>query len=180
MSAYETLIDKINAKTRELEEKRKEFMKELQQDFVPITKEFFNEVPLVQAVVWTQYTPYFNDGDECVFSVHEPNFVVSGFDPDELESPYEYEDDEKYRTLSTGNWIEDIARYREYKNADWAKSSIEKLEQNIKDYPGYDAKITAFADFLQSNEELLNDLYGDHVAVYLTEDNVVVEEYDHD
>lgn len=179
MSAYDNLIDKINAKTRELEEKRKEFMKELQQDFVPITKEFFNEVPLVQAVVWTQYTPYFNDGDECVFTVYEPTFVVSGFDPDELESVYTYEDEDKYKTLRTGDWRRSIENYKTY-NTDWAKSSIEKLEQNIKDYPGYDAKITDFANFLQSNEELLKDLYGDHVAVYLTKDNVVVEEYDHD
>lgn len=30
----------------------------------------------VQEVSWTQYTPYFNDGDECVFGVNE--LVVDG------------------------------------------------------------------------------------------------------
>ena len=33
-------------------------------------KSFFAANPQVKRVWWSQYTPYFNDGDECVFSVH--------------------------------------------------------------------------------------------------------------
>ena len=31
----------------------------------------FNQYPEVESVSWTQYTPYFNDGDSCTFSVRE-------------------------------------------------------------------------------------------------------------
>ena len=34
-------------------------------------KEFFQNYPEVKAVAWTQYTPYFMDGDPCEFSVYE-------------------------------------------------------------------------------------------------------------
>jgi ArsR family metal-binding transcriptional regulator len=30
----------------------------------------FEEYPQVESISWTQYTPYFNDGDACEFSVN--------------------------------------------------------------------------------------------------------------
>ena len=39
-------------------------------------KSFFENNPKVEKVRWTQYTPHFNDGDECTFSRHE--FQLSG------------------------------------------------------------------------------------------------------
>lgn len=38
--------------------------------------EFFAAAPDVKCVAWTQYAPYFNDGEPCTFSVHEPNFFT--------------------------------------------------------------------------------------------------------
>ena len=38
-----------------------------------VFKDFFAEFPVVTAIRWAQYTPYFNDGEACVFSVHEPS-----------------------------------------------------------------------------------------------------------
>lgn len=38
-------------------------------------------VPGLTAVRWRQYTPYFNDGDECVFSIGEKYFNI-GADPE--------------------------------------------------------------------------------------------------
>lgn len=35
-------------------------------------KAFFEAHPNVDAVRWTQYAPSFNDGDPCVFTVHDP------------------------------------------------------------------------------------------------------------
>lgn len=40
--------------------------------------EFFQDAPEVTSVHWTQYTPYFNDGDECKFSI---NGFSANFDP---------------------------------------------------------------------------------------------------
>lgn len=33
-------------------------------------RELFEKVPELESVSWTQYTPYFNDGDICEFSCH--------------------------------------------------------------------------------------------------------------
>ena len=33
-------------------------------------KAIFEEYPQIESISWTQYTPYFNDGDSCEFSVN--------------------------------------------------------------------------------------------------------------
>lgn len=38
----------------------------------PLFDKFFADEPRAVSVKWDQYTPYFNDGDACVFRVHEP------------------------------------------------------------------------------------------------------------
>lgn len=40
-------------------------------------KAFFAENPEVQRLQWQQYTPYFNDGEECVFSVYSPSAALA-------------------------------------------------------------------------------------------------------
>jgi len=39
-------------------------------------KKFMAENPEICVVRWAQYTPYFNDGEACVFSVCEPHFLL--------------------------------------------------------------------------------------------------------
>lgn len=56
-----------------------------------VFKEFFDANPLVSAVRWNQYTPYFCDGGPCNFYVHE--FEVQ-FDEEEDFVQYEDELDE--------------------------------------------------------------------------------------
>lgn len=192
MSAFENITNKIAEQNAKLEEMRKAHMKELQGDFNEIIKLFFDECPNVQAVVWSQYTPYFNDGDECVFRVNEPCFITKNFDPEDLQNPYEYEDDDEYGTLKipsyVANWDEEIARDKKElakpNASEWVKGYYPKciaaLEQMKTDFPGYDVKIKAFANLLSENEDMLKEVYGDHAAVYLTPDEVIIEEYSHD
>ena len=53
--------------------KKKEYMDAIEKDGQALLKEefksFFTAFPNVLAVKWRQYTPYFNDGDACVFGV---------------------------------------------------------------------------------------------------------------
>ena len=39
---------------------------------------FFEANPTVDAIRWRQYTPYFNDGDACTFSVRDFNYQIDG------------------------------------------------------------------------------------------------------
>jgi hypothetical protein len=192
MSAFENITNKIAEQNAKIEELRKAHMKSLQADFNEIIKLFFDECPKVQAVVWSQYTPYFNDGDECVFSVNEPCFVTKNFDRESLENPYEYEDDDEYGCLKVpsyvADWDAEIARDKaelaKPNASDWVKGyypkCIASLEAMKTEFPGYDVKIKAFAQLLSDNEDMLREVYGDHVAVYLTPGEVIVEEYSHD
>lgn len=84
-------IDELRAL---MDEKMKELQETGKNAFKECVKVFFQACPEVQAVVWSQYTPYFNDGDECTFGVNEVTFVLQNFDRDDLLNPYEYEDDE--------------------------------------------------------------------------------------
>ena len=56
----------------------------------------------------------------------------------------------------------------------------ESYKEQLEKYPGYAAKVSAFANFLSENEDILEKVFGDHVAVYLTTDECFAEEYDHD
>jgi len=38
----------------------------------------FADNPDIKEVKWEQYTPYFNDGDACIFQVHDPSFYIEG------------------------------------------------------------------------------------------------------
>jgi hypothetical protein len=45
-------------------------------------KQMFKDNPKVESIRWNQYTPYFNDGDPCVFSVKDLYYKPEGGDED--------------------------------------------------------------------------------------------------
>lgn len=49
---------------------KEEFTNKMKYTFGLFFKEFFNDNPKIKEVKWTQYTPYFNDGDTCTFRTH--------------------------------------------------------------------------------------------------------------
>ncbi len=51
----------------------------------------------VERFSWTQYTPYFNDGDPCEFIVNEEliELVINGEEFDEIYDLYDYRDGER-------------------------------------------------------------------------------------
>jgi hypothetical protein len=54
--------------TKDMKAKKSELAKTLLAD---AAKKIFSDHPELEAFKWTQYTPYFNDGDECTFSRHD-------------------------------------------------------------------------------------------------------------
>lgn len=51
-----------------------EYQEKIKNDGLGILRQsfmtFFEKYPLITELSWRQYTPYFNDGEACVFSVH--------------------------------------------------------------------------------------------------------------
>lgn len=87
MSIAASLAD-LSSKRRAIEE---EARKQAQEILAPGLKQFLHDHPDVEAIRWEQYTPYFNDGEECVFGVGELHYKLVGAE----------EDDEEFECLST-------------------------------------------------------------------------------
>jgi hypothetical protein len=133
--------------------------------------------PEVLRFGWTQYTPYFNDGDPCIFGVNELWAVPVG-------TSEEDEDEERYHdevTYDKENWGQ---RPWEWDNPrDW-----DNRKKVYFDYvgpagrePAYNALI-ALNDALQSGEfdDALLNAFGDHAEIVVTADKIIVEQYEHD
>lgn len=81
-------LDEILARKREAEAKIEAARKELKEAGTGVLKDLlaplFEKFPEVAAVSWTQYTPYFNDGDPCTFrSNHDEPAVLDKEDMDD-------------------------------------------------------------------------------------------------
>lgn len=148
-------------------------------------KDIFESIPEVSSFSWTQYSPYFNDGDECVFGVNEePRRVVINevsFNPQDIYiSTYGEYDQEN----------------RKYNMRPMAECEAEALETTFEDDDGEDRKFTelwitfvryteiikAIESFLSSQDEwTMQDTFGNHVIVTLNSDGTSSDEsYDHD
>jgi len=73
MSKLKELVEALNVA-------RKEFSDGAKAQIKAEAKEFFDKNPEIKAIVWTQYAPYFNDGEACEFGVNE--MYVTTTDPD--------------------------------------------------------------------------------------------------
>lgn len=60
-------LGELSAKREQIEAAAREAAKAI---LAPGLQEFLKTHPDVKAIGWTQYTPYFNDGEECIFGVH--------------------------------------------------------------------------------------------------------------
>lgn len=77
---------------QEFTEQQEKFRKDAQEKLKEYFAEFWEKNPAIKAVKWTQYAPYFNDGEPCEFSVHDPYFTnAEGDDLDDLSSWGEYD-----------------------------------------------------------------------------------------
>jgi len=65
-----------------LDELRVSYMENAQGIFHRAIRSFFDSAPSIKAIWWNQYTPYFNDGEECVFEVNEVCYAFSDKVPD--------------------------------------------------------------------------------------------------
>jgi len=89
-----TIAD-IMKKKAEFEEELQKFGEEaLKAEF----KAYFDANPKVEAIRWRQYTPYFNDGDACVFRVRDFYIKYFGAEPDSGD----YGDGFEYLRQGTG------------------------------------------------------------------------------
>lgn len=82
-------FDNAKAQIKIFREKMRDEGKEF---FSGCAKELFSTHPILDYFSWTQYTPYFNDGDPCEFSAHTDYPAIGLVGAEETED----EDEEDY------------------------------------------------------------------------------------
>jgi hypothetical protein len=128
--------------------------KTMREEIKKVFTSFFEEFPQVKTIHWTQYTPYFSDGDECIFRLGDLWFTTTEHtELNEREHAYGEGDDGQIN--------------------DWGKKiEDQKLNSAIK----------TMSSLLNSDvmEGVMKATYGDHVWVKVHKGGADVEDYEHD
>jgi hypothetical protein len=186
-------MQKLNEISKKLEEAQALMKSQGKEALEEAFMEFFQKHPEARAIVWCQYTPYFNDGEPCEFRAGSAELKVdpSKMAPDVLkalnianEERDEDEDDEEYNyqhgdgcatfafrmlTDETSRWL---AGYREERGISLRSltPSEEWLNNDFKN----------LASQLDKLAELLQMVLGDHIVVKVTADGIETSDYEHD
>lgn len=133
-------------------------------------KEFFDRCPEVRAVVWTQYAPYFNDGDPCTFGVNQREIVpfLDKIEPElaEFIAARRDEDDEETVAYMSGDGC-----MLPYKIDDSTYASQKRVQAAFDE-------ILALA-FTDECENLMQTAFGDDCRVVATRDGFDIDECEH-
>lgn len=141
---------------------RDEARKIMESAFNESAAELFAKHPELQAFKWQQYTPYFNDGDSCEFSVRtdDPGVLAVGAedwdDADEIASDYVYRPD-----APDGD--------------KFPKKKPEEMHQL------HEAQKSVATFLSQFDEDDMQYMFGDHVEITVDrDDGIEKDEYSHD
>lgn len=174
------------------------FQKEVYNGFF---KPVLDKHPIIGRFTWTQYTPYFNDGEPCEFGVHDLNVVtqrdVDDQDDDRETSVIFYGPDPNVVAYVFDNNPAPLkAVFDAIKEDAWAKKYYKTFEawaaNQVTGYDKYtkeevEQAIAAKTDinevqkiFNKFPEDVMRNAFGDGVMVIVDRNGITVEDYDHE
>lgn len=156
----QTIKDRMSALNSELAEIKAKAIAQGKVLFEDACKMLFERHPDLLAFQWTQYTPYFADGDPCEFGVNDVYCRFASLDKADEESVDGYLEDDDEDDDGNGERFWSFYASNKTPQADIEREVIE-IHQLI-------------------DESVYQDLFGDHVKVLVTRDGAETEEYSHD
>lgn len=140
----------------------------MRKDGRELLKEEFDKLfeanPRLTAVAWTQYAPYFNDGDPCTFSVHDFTFTSAPLEQvDDLFDDFDYADDgnpEEGFYMGPSEY-----KYVDLPNGKWEKVQLEVDEELVK----IAEAVGEFENEVR-DDDLFEDVYGSDAKIMVTRD----------
>lgn len=100
-----SLIEKISALEKEMNEVLNNGRKDVHAELFKLIDEgVFQKFPDVESVGWTQYTPYFNDGEPCHFGINTDVYGIYVND----ECGYDLGDEEWAKHEDVREYVSDI------------------------------------------------------------------------
>ncbi len=160
---YKEKLEELKLKQKELSELNQKIIDQSSDIFDIFISEIFNKYP-IESFGWSQYTPYFNDGDTCIFSANT----------DYLKINDEYvEESEWISEKNTTNWGTWNAQTRQYDN---------RVEVDNEKYDPILAKCSdEISDFLSNfDDNFYLKKFGDHAEITVTKDGFTIEDCEHD
>jgi hypothetical protein len=153
----------LNEALKSFKEQKQKFVESAKEGLKEAFVNYFELNPNANAVVWTQYAPYFNDGDPCVFSVNEitvTNATGSLLEDSNILYGEIDEDDDDYKGIFA-----------------YSLGYLRKEETQVD----HDSS-SALGNLLSDNDmsDVMESMFGDSVRVIATREGFDVEEYDHD
>ena len=141
------------------------------EDLQPILQAVLDD-PTIVEFGWRQYTPYFNDGAPCTFSVHG-TWVRTTADEDADEDDLEMWGHCSLGTTTGGEWVDDPDQPgRRKKVGEQYEGPDEDRYRRCK---ALEAAVEGGAF-----ENVLLDAFGDHATVTVRRTGIEVEFYSHD
>ena len=166
------------------------------------SKELFGAVPGLGAVTWTQYAPYFNDGEPCIFRVNDPTFTsLNSYEINrcgvDLSYGAEYTDVEDLTDFppeiksfwvyycgtetvfvrgEDGSWEEFQGYERSWAPPKEIPAHIPQLSEEAKGRMKDFSSLICDRDF----SSVMEAVFGSDGMVTLSENGYDVEDYDHD
>jgi len=146
--------DSIEDQIEMLKVIKENYQKQSQELLKKTINEYMARHPQLACIVWTQYTPYSNDGEECTFRIGGPEYynLIDGVEFD-LDS-------------------EDVASFSYGEDGETCENIGYKHPDNEKHKP--------FTRMIHDNSEILQHIFDNHVIVTITRDEIVDDEYEHE
>lgn len=148
-----------------------------------IFKTAFDEIPEIQSIAWTQGTPSFNDGDPCVFSVHEPSIILDAagaraFDvPEGDRADQQGGDEDDYgNQIPAGGYSFD--GYGLYDSYHWGGEHPNRVKVWTNDrHRALSELHDRLSASMQTAEDVLESVFDGNARVTVTRDGYDVDEY---
>lgn len=161
MSIENVMEEKLAPLTERMEALKEELKTEFQAVFKEQAAILFEKYDWLKELSWTQYTPYFNDGDSCEFYVN-----------DEV-------------SINGCNIYGDKVYAESWSSVLFDESEAEEFAETVKDerreeFRQVELVAGQLVGFLASNDEIALMMFGDHAKVSIQRDGVYVEECEHD
>lgn len=147
--------------------------------------------PIIRAVGWDQYTPYYNDGESCVFRVGEPSLslicdIPDNYQPDGSWQEYDTEDSGRYWFTEWDSVFKSLVGDTSVNwTGDWP-DRVSHLKTPIEQAPN-PVLLKAYMDLDKAMEsgscdDVLLRTFGDHAQIIIDKesDKIIVDEVEHD
>lgn len=153
------MFEELKQMNAELDELKKAHLEKSKAMFTKISQLLFDKHPKLESFGWRQYTPYFNDGDECTFGAHTDEPDINGIDGYDCDFSRE--------------------RITDY-SAPKVGGEHPKID-NPAFNPDLDLCLTDVKAFLNEiDDSVFRQMFGDHVRITVNRGGTEVQGYNHD